>query len=160
MTSDPAPPAPRDGAPRNGLTYRDAGVDIAAGDALVEAIRPLAESTRRRGATGGLGGFGATFDLRAAGFTDPILVSTTDGVGTKLKIAFATGQARHRGPIDLVAITASTISWSVAARPSLFSSWTTLRTGRLSAGRNGRRRRGRASPTAAGTGRLRIDRRR
>src|ERR1700743_2565650 len=73
------------------VTYRDAGVDIEAGDALVEAIKPLAKATTRAGVMGGLGGFGALFDLKAAGFTDPVLVSTTDGVGTKLKIAIETG---------------------------------------------------------------------
>ena len=72
-------------AGRNTLTYRDAGVDIDAGDALVEAIKPLAKSTARRGADAALGGFGAAFDLKAAGFTDPILIAATDGVGTKLK---------------------------------------------------------------------------
>ena len=84
-------------------SYRDAGVDIAAGDRLVERIKPLAARTHRPGATGGLGGFGALFDLRAAGFIDPVLVSTTDGVGTKLKIA--TESNRHDGVgIDLVAM--------------------------------------------------------
>ena len=73
-------------------TYRDAGVDIAAGDALVERIKPVAKATTRPGVMGGLGGFGALFDLKAAGYQDPILVSTTDGVGTKLKIAIETGQ--------------------------------------------------------------------
>jgi len=85
------------------LSYRDAGVDIDAGDALVEAIKPLAKSTARSGGAAGLGGFGALFDLRAAGFTDPILVSTTDGVGTKLKIAIDTGIHDKVG-IDLVAM--------------------------------------------------------
>ena len=85
------------------LTYRDAGVDIAAGDALVEAIKPLARSTSRAGAMGGLGGFGALFDLKAAGFRDPILVSTTDGVGTKLRVAIETGLHDTVG-IDLVAM--------------------------------------------------------
>ena len=75
----------------NGLDYRAAGVDIDAGDALVEAIKPLARATNRAGVLGGLGGFGALFDLKAAGFADPMLVSTTDGVGTKLKIAIETG---------------------------------------------------------------------
>ena len=85
------------------MTYRAAGVDIDAGDALVERIKPLARATSRPGALGGLGGFGALFDLRAAGLTDPVLVSTTDGVGTKLKIAIDTG--RHDGVgIDLVAM--------------------------------------------------------
>src|ERR1700750_557837 len=72
-------------------SYRAAGVDIDAGNALVEAIKPLAKSTARRGADAGLGGFGALFDLKAAGFKDPILVSTTDGVGTKLKLAIEHG---------------------------------------------------------------------
>src|ERR1700728_3895829 len=85
------------------VTYRDAGVDIEAGDALVEAIKPLAKATTRAGVMGGLGGFGALFDLKAAGFTDPVLVSTTDGVGTKLKIAIDTGIHDYVG-IDLVAM--------------------------------------------------------
>jgi phosphoribosylformylglycinamidine cyclo-ligase len=85
------------------VTYRDAGVDIEAGDALVEAIKPLAKATSRAGVLGGLGGFGALFDLKAAGFSDPILVSTTDGVGTKLKIAIDTGIHEFVG-IDLVAM--------------------------------------------------------
>ena len=84
-------------------TYRDAGVDIAAGDALVDRIKPLAAATSRAGVMGGLGGFGALFDLKAAGFTDPVLVSTTDGVGTKLKIAIDTGLHDTVG-IDLVAM--------------------------------------------------------
>jgi phosphoribosylformylglycinamidine cyclo-ligase len=88
---------------RNTLTYRDAGVDIDAGNSLVERIKPAARATSRPGALGGLGGFGALFDLKAAGFQDPILVSTTDGVGTKLKIAIDCGQHRTIG-IDLVAM--------------------------------------------------------
>ena len=76
------------------LTYKDAGVDIDAGDALVEHIKPLAASTHRRGVMGGLGGFGGLFDLKAAGFRDPILVSGTDGVGTKLKPRRACRQGR------------------------------------------------------------------
>jgi phosphoribosylformylglycinamidine cyclo-ligase len=87
----------------NGLDYRTAGVDIDAGEALVEAIKPLARSTVRSGVMGGLGGFGALFDLKAAGFKDPVLVSTTDGVGTKLKIAIETGIHDTVG-IDLVAM--------------------------------------------------------
>ena len=75
----------------NGLTYAQAGVDIDAGNALVERIKPLAKSTRRPGAEASLGGFGALFDLKAAGYDDPLLVTTTDGVGTKLKLAFLTG---------------------------------------------------------------------
>jgi phosphoribosylformylglycinamidine cyclo-ligase len=85
------------------LIYRDAGVDIDAGDALVEAIKPLARATRRSGVLGGLGGFGALFDPKAAGFRDPILVSSTDGVGTKLRIAIETGLHTTVG-IDLVAM--------------------------------------------------------
>jgi phosphoribosylformylglycinamidine cyclo-ligase len=84
-------------------SYREAGVDIDAGNALVEAIKPLAKATARRGADAGLGGFGALFDLKAAGFRDPILVATTDGVGTKLKIAIAAGRHETIG-IDLVAM--------------------------------------------------------
>ncbi len=85
------------------LTYRDAGVDIAAGDTLVEAIKPLARATRVGGVLGGIGGFGALFDPRAAGFADPILVATTDGVGTKLRLAIETGRHETVG-IDLVAM--------------------------------------------------------
>lgn len=67
--------------------YKEAGVDIDAGNALVERIKPMAKATKRAGVLGGLGGFGALFDLKEAGFKDPLLVSTTDGVGTKLKLA-------------------------------------------------------------------------
>ncbi len=78
-------------------------MDIEAGDALVDAIKPLARATDRPGTMGGLGGFGALFDLKAAGFTDPVLVSATDGVGTKLRVAIDAG--RHDGVgIDLVAM--------------------------------------------------------
>jgi phosphoribosylformylglycinamidine cyclo-ligase len=84
-------------------SYRDAGVDIDAGDALVEAIKPFAKATARKGTAAGLGGFGALFDLKQAGFRDPILVATTDGVGTKLKIAIATGRHETIGQ-DLVAM--------------------------------------------------------
>jgi phosphoribosylformylglycinamidine cyclo-ligase len=85
------------------VTYRDAGVDIDAGNRLVNAIKPLAKATRRPGADADLGGFGALFDLKSAGFRDPVLVSATDGVGTKLKIAIDTGQHGTIG-IDLVAM--------------------------------------------------------
>ena len=91
------------GGAAGGLSYADAGVDIDAADALVEDIKPLARATNRPGVLGALGGFGALFDPRAAGYTDPILVSTTDGVGTKLMVAIATGQHDTVG-IDLVAM--------------------------------------------------------
>ena len=94
---------PSGNEPGNRLDYRSVGVDIEAGDALVEMIKPLARATSRSGVMGGLGGFGALFDLKAAGFTDPVLVSTTDGVGTKLKIAIETGLHDTVG-IDLVAM--------------------------------------------------------
>ncbi|MBN2629778.1 MAG: phosphoribosylformylglycinamidine cyclo-ligase [Rhodobacteraceae bacterium] len=87
----------------NGLTYADAGVDIDAGNALVERIKPAAKRTMRSGTMGGLGGFGALFDLRAAGYRDPILVAATDGVGTKLRIAIDTGNVDTIG-VDLVAM--------------------------------------------------------
>ncbi len=90
-------------APPPGTSYRDAGVDIAAGDALIEAIRPAAKATDRPGTMGGLGGFGALFDLKAAGFLDPVLVSSTDGVGTKLMLAIESGRHETVG-IDLVAM--------------------------------------------------------
>ena len=87
-------------------TYAQAGVSIAAGNALVRAIAPLAKATRRPGADADLGGFGGFFDLRAAGFHDPLLVAANDGVGTKLKLAIDSG--RHDGVgIDLVAMCAN-----------------------------------------------------
>ena len=90
------------------LSYRDAGVDIEAGERLVEAIGPLAKATARAGVMGGLGGFGALFDLKASGYEDPILVSGTDGVGTKLMLAFETGIHNTVG-IDLVAMCANDV---------------------------------------------------
>ena len=89
--------------PPNGLSYKQAGVDIDAGNALVEAIKPAVRSTRRPGADGEIGGFGGLFDLKAAGFTDPVLVAANDGVGTKLKIAIETGKHDTIGQ-DLVAM--------------------------------------------------------
>ena len=85
------------------LTYREAGVDIDAGNALVSAIGPLAARTKRAGVLGRLGGFGGLFDLKACGFKDPLLVAATDGVGTKLKLAIETGLHDGIG-IDLVAM--------------------------------------------------------
>jgi len=88
---------------KNGLTYSDAGVDIDAGNLLVEKIKPHVRSTRRPGADGEIGGFGGLFDLKAAGFTDPVLVAANDGVGTKLKIAIDADKHDTVG-IDLVAM--------------------------------------------------------
>jgi phosphoribosylformylglycinamidine cyclo-ligase len=90
------------------LTYRDAGVDIDAGDALVKAIGPLAQKTHRKGVLSGIGGFGGLFDLKACGFADPVLVAATDGVGTKLKLAIETGSHDGIG-IDLVAMNVNDI---------------------------------------------------
>jgi phosphoribosylaminoimidazole synthetase len=102
----------------NGLTYAGAGVDIDAGAALVEAIKPLAKSTRRPGADAALGGFGALFDLKAAGYDDPLIVSTTDGVGTKLKVAIETDRPDGVG-IDLVAMCVNDLL-AQGAEPLLF----------------------------------------
>ncbi|HET7371486.1 MAG TPA: AIR synthase related protein, partial [Gammaproteobacteria bacterium] len=85
------------------LTYRDAGVDIDAGDELIERIKPAARRTQRPEVMAGLGGFGALFELPPDRYRHPVLVSGTDGVGTKLKLAIETG--RHDGiGIDLVAM--------------------------------------------------------
>ena len=88
---------------KNAMTYAQAGVDIDAGNALVERIKPAAAATKRSGVASGLGGFGGLFDLKAAGFTDPVLVAATDGVGTKLRIAIDTGNVDGVG-VDLVAM--------------------------------------------------------
>jgi phosphoribosylformylglycinamidine cyclo-ligase len=103
---------------QGGLTYADAGVDIDAGNALVERIKPAAKRTRRSGTMGGLGGFGALFDLKAAGYHDPILVAATDGVGTKLRIAIDTGNVATIG-IDLVAMCVNDLVCQ-GAEPLLF----------------------------------------
>ncbi len=112
------------------LSYRDAGVDIEAGDALVAAIKPLAAATSRKGVMGGLGGFGALFDLKADGWSDPVLVSGTDGVGTKLMLAFETGIHDSVG-IDLVAMCANDVL-AQGAEPLFFLDY--FATGKLEGG--------------------------
>ncbi len=103
MQSAPKDPMPERKRTRRPISYRESGVDIDAGNALVAAIKPLAKATRRKGADADLGGFGALFDLKRAGFKDPILVAANDGVGTKLRIAIDTGRHGTIG-IDLVAM--------------------------------------------------------
>ncbi len=102
----------------NGMTYAAAGVDIDAGNALVERIKPAAKRTTRAGVMAGLGGFGGLFDLKAAGYNDPILVAATDGVGTKLRIAIDTGILDTIG-IDLVAMCVNDLVCQ-GAEPLLF----------------------------------------
>ena len=109
------------------LTYADAGVSIDAGNALVKAIGPLARSTARPGADAELGGFGGIFDLKAAGYRDPLLVAANDGVGTKLKLAIDTGQHDGVG-IDLVAMCANDLIVQ-GAEPLFFLDY--FATGRL-----------------------------
>src|SRR5712671_6899130 len=89
--------------PKAGLTYAQAGVDIDAGNRMIDLIKPLVRATARAGANAEIGGFGGLFDLKAAGFSDPVLVAATDGVGTKLKIAIEAGRHGTIG-IDLVAM--------------------------------------------------------
>ncbi|WP_204377034.1 phosphoribosylformylglycinamidine cyclo-ligase [Methyloceanibacter methanicus] len=112
------------------LTYREAGVDIDAGNALVEAIGPLAAKTKRAGVLGNLGGFGGLFDLAACGFKDPVLVAATDGVGTKLKLAIDTGLHGGIG-IDLVAMSVNDLVVQ-GAEPLFFLDY--FATGRLEVG--------------------------
>lgn len=111
-------------------TYSQAGVNIAAGNALVRAIAPLAKSTRRPGADAELGGFGGFFDLKAAGYTDPLLVAANDGVGTKLKLAIDSGKHDTVG-IDLVAMCANDLIVQ-GAEPLFFLDY--FATGRLENG--------------------------
>jgi len=113
-----------------GYTYAQAGVDIAAGNALVRAIAPLAKATRRPGANADLGGFGGFFDLKAAGFNDPLLVAANDGVGTKLKLAIDSGKHDTVG-IDLVAMCANDLIVQ-GAEPLFFLDY--FATGRLDNG--------------------------
>ncbi len=110
--------------------YKKAGVDIDAGERLVDAISPMAKATARRGADALLGGFGGVFDLKAAGFSDPLLVSGADGVGTKLKIAFETGRHSTIG-IDLVAMCANDVL-AQGAEPLFFLDY--FATGKLEEG--------------------------
>ncbi|MEO1695226.1 MAG: phosphoribosylformylglycinamidine cyclo-ligase, partial [Pseudomonadota bacterium] len=128
MTDLPSKPS---GTKRpSALSYRDAGVDISAGNALVDAIKPLVAGTRRPGADADIGGFGGLFDLKAAGFTDPILVAANDGVGTKLKIAIETGVHTTIG-IDLVAMCVNDLIVQ-GAEPLFFLDY--FATGRLDPG--------------------------
>ena len=114
---------------QNGLTYAQAGVDIDAGNAMVDEIKPLVRATRRPGADAEIGGFGGLFDLKAAGFKDPILVAANDGVGTKVKIAIDTDQ-HHTIGIDLVAMCVNDIIVQ-GAEPLFFLDY--FATGKLAA---------------------------
>jgi phosphoribosylaminoimidazole synthetase len=111
----------------SGLTYAEAGVDIDAGNRMVELIKPLVRATARRGADGEIGGFGGIFDLKSAGFSDPVLVASTDGVGTKVKIACETGRHATIG-IDLVAMSVNDLVVQ-GAEPLFFLDY--FATGRL-----------------------------
>ncbi len=121
----PTPPSPNHS---NGLTYRDAGVDIDAGNALVDRIKPLVRSTRRSGADAEIGGFGGLFDLKATGYKDPVLVAANDGVGTKLKVAIDANIHNTVG-IDLVAMSVNDLVVQ-GAEPLFFLDY--FATGRLS----------------------------
>jgi len=112
------------------ITYADAGVDIAAGNALVEAIKPLAKATARAGTDSALGGFGGLFDLKACGFRDPVLVAANDGVGTKLRLAIDSGIHNTVG-IDLVAMSVNDLVVQ-GAEPLFFLDY--FATGKLDVG--------------------------
>ena len=139
---------------KNGLTYADSGVDIDAGNRLVDLIKPMVRATARAGADAEIGGFGGLFDLKAAGFKDPVLVAATDGVGTKVKIAIDTGLHGGIG-IDLVAMSVNDLVVQ-GAEPLFFLDY--FACGRLDpeGRRRDRRRRRRRLPGI----RLRADRRR
>src|SRR3984957_10339848 len=115
---------------RKPLTYAESGVDIDVGNRIVDRIRPFARGTRRAGAGAELGGFGGLFDLKAAGFTDPLLVAANDGVGTKIKIAIESGIFDTIG-IDLVAMCVNDIIVQ-GAEPLFFLDY--YATGRLDPG--------------------------
>ena len=139
---------------KKGLTYAQSGVDIDAGNRMVELIKPLVKATARPGADAEIGGFGGLFDLKRAGFKDPVLVAANDGVGTKLKIAIETGLHDTIG-IDLVAMSVNDLVVQ-GAEPLFFLDY--FATGKLDPedrrrGRQGHRRR-------LPPGRLRADRRR
>src|ERR1700736_2647549 len=115
---------------KNGLTYADSGVDIDAGNRLVDLIKPMVRATARAGADAEIGGFGGLFDLKAAGFKDPVLVAATDGVGTKVKIAIETGLHSGIG-IDLVAMSVNDLIVQ-GAEPLFFLDY--FATGKLEVG--------------------------
>jgi phosphoribosylformylglycinamidine cyclo-ligase len=127
-----------------GLTYADAGVDISAGNAFVDAIKPLVAATRRPGADADIGGFGGVFDLKPLGYSDPLLVAANDGVGTKLRIAIETGKHDTIG-IDLVAMCVNDLIVQ-GAEPLFFLDY--FATGKLDPGKPARRS-SKASPRDA-----------